>query len=114
MNISYLKKTLLFLVLLFLFFKITDGSEQMFYVINKINFFYCIITIFFVFALILLTIYLNMIIFNKFTKKKFSTNFFFYSFIKSQILSYIYSLIGVVYRYHTFKNKITIEKYYYE
>ena len=113
MTISFLKKIVLFLVLLYLFFKITDGSEQVIYIISKINFFYFIITIIFVFTLILLTIYLNMIIFNKFLKKKIATNYFFYSFIKSQILSYIYSLIGVVYRYHTLKNKITIENFIY-
>jgi hypothetical protein len=113
MNISYLKKIFLFVVLFYLFFKITDGSEQLFSIINQINFFYFTITIIFVFTLILLTIYLNMIIFNKFTKKKISANYFFYSFIKSQILSYIFSLIGVIYRYHCLKTKITLENFIY-
>jgi hypothetical protein len=111
MTISSLKKIFLFVVLLYLFFKITDGSEQAFSIINKINFFYFIITIIFVFTLILLTIYLNMIIFNKFIKKKIATNYFFYSFIKSQILSYIFSLIGIVYRYHALKSKIKLENF---
>lgn len=111
MTISYVKKIFLFVVLLYLFFKITDGSEQIFSIMNKINFFYFIITIILVFTLLLLTTYLNMIIFNKFIKKKIATNYFFYSFIKSQILSYIFSLIGVAYRYHTFKSKITLENF---
>jgi hypothetical protein len=113
MTISYLKKIFLFVVLLYLFFKITDGSEQLFSIINKINFFYFTITLIFVFTLILLTIYLNMIIFNKFIKQKISANYFFYSFIKSQILSYIFSLIGVIYRYHTLKTKITLKNFIY-
>ena len=111
MNISFLKKIFLFFVLLYIFLKITDGSEKIFLIINQTNFFYLIITIIFVFTLILLATYLNMIIYNKFIKKKITANYFFYSFIKSQILSYIYSLIGVVYRYHIFKNKITLENF---
>ena len=111
MNISFLKKIFLFFALLYIFLKISDGSEKIFLIINQTNFFYLIITIIFVFTLILLATYLNMIIYNKFIKKKITANYFFYSFIKSQILSYIYSLIGVVYRYHIFKNKVTLENF---
>ena len=111
MNISYLKKIFLFVVLFYLFFKITDGSEQVFSIINKINFFYFTAIIILVFILILLTIYLNMIIFNKFIKKKIGTDYFFYSFIKSQILSYLFSLVGIIYRYHTLKSKITLDNF---
>ena len=109
----HLKKIFLFIIIFYIFLKITDGSEKLFSVINKINFYYLLITVIFVFSHTFLIVYVNMIIFNKFLQKKIDKNYFFYSFIKSQILSYIFSVLGIVYRYNVFKNKITLTKFIY-
>jgi hypothetical protein len=103
---SYLKFFFLLFCSIYLFLKITDGSDKFFFLIDQLNLSYLILIIIFTLIFILSTVYTNMIIYNKFLKKKLNNNFFFYTFIKSQILSYVFSLIGIFYRYYIFKKKI--------
>lgn len=110
---SYLKFFFFLLCGIYLFLKTTDGSTKIFSLIGQINLFFFTVCIIFTLIFILSTVYINKIIYDYFVKKKFTNKFFFYSFIKSQLLSYVFSILGIFYRYYIFRKKIILSDFIY-